>query len=80
VGLTANPGRFSQQQSLDTANRDKKRVRHLCAGFHRRLQWRLAHELKVVSTRRYGHGAKLIDDLGRQIGGWLRSRREAPAA
>jgi hypothetical protein len=34
--------------------------------------WRLAQELQVVSTRRYAHGAKLIDDLGRQIGAYLR--------
>jgi hypothetical protein len=40
-------------------------VRHL---------WRLAHELKVTATRQYEHGARLIDDLGRQIGGWLRSQ------
>lgn len=40
--------------------------------------WRMAHELKVVSTRQYEHGAKLIDDLGRQIGGWLRSQAGAP--
>lgn len=40
-------------------------VRHL---------WRLAHELKVTTTRQYEHGARLIDDLGRQIGGWLRSQ------
>ena len=35
--------------------------------------WRLAYELEVVSTRRYEHGARLMDDLGRQVGGWLRS-------
>lgn len=37
--------------------------------------WRLAHELQAVSTRPYAHGAGLMDVLGRQIGGWLRSRR-----
>ncbi len=36
--------------------------------------WRLAHELAAVSTRRYEHGARLMDDLGRQVGGWLRSQ------
>ena len=39
--------------------------------------WRLAHELKVIVTRRYEHGATLMDDLGRQIGGWLRSQTPA---
>ena len=32
------------------------------------------------SGRRYAHGAKLMDELGRQIGGWLRSRREKESA
>ncbi len=36
--------------------------------------WRLAFELKVVATRQYEHGATLLDQLGKQIGGWRRSR------
>ena len=51
--------------ALEQANLRLAVVRHL---------WRLAHELKVVSTRRYEYGATLIDDLGKQVGGWLRSR------
>lgn len=51
---------------LRRANLRLEVVRHL---------WRLAHELKVMATRQYEHGARLIDDLGRQIGGWLRSQR-----
>ena len=39
-------------------------VRHL---------WRMAHELRTISTQRYAHGAKLLDDLGKQVGGWLKS-------
>ena len=39
-----------------------------------RLPTPIAIELKVIATRQYEHGAKLIDELGRQIGGWLRSR------
>ena len=53
---------------LRRANLQLEVVRHL---------WRLAHELKVIATRQYEHGAKLLDDLGRQIGGWLRSREHA---
>jgi len=55
-----------KEASLERANLRLEMVRHL---------WRLAYELRVVSTRRYEHGAKLMDDVGRQIGGWLRSRR-----
>lgn len=54
---------------LQQANVKLEVLRHL---------WRLAHELRVIATRQYEHGARLIDNLGRQIGGWLRSRSEAP--
>lgn len=56
----------NREASLRRANVRLEVVRHL---------WRLAHELKVMATRQYEHGARLIDDLGRQIGGWLRSQR-----
>ena len=56
----------TKQPVLRRANLRLEVVRHL---------WRLAHELQVVSTRRYEHGARLMDELGRQVGGWLRSRR-----
>ena len=47
--------------SLLQANRELAAVRHL---------WRLSHELNVISKKRYQHGAMLLVDLGRQIGGW----------
>lgn len=49
---------------LARANLRLEMARHL---------WRLCHELKLISTRRYQYGAKLMDELGRQVGGWLRS-------
>ena len=52
--------------ALQRANLRLEVARHL---------WRLAHELEAVSIRRYAHGAGLMDDLGRQIGGWLRGSR-----
>ena len=55
----------NKDASLRRANLKLEVVRHL---------WRLANELKVMATRQYEHGARLIDDLGRQIGGWLRSQ------
>ena len=55
----------AKEVPLRRANLRLEVVRHL---------WRLGFELKDVATRQYEHGAKLIDDLGRQIGGWLRSR------
>lgn len=64
---------YSRQkdQALAHANLRLEVVRHL---------WRVAHELKVVTTRKYEHGAKLLDDLGRQIGGWRRSRDSSQAS
>jgi hypothetical protein len=50
---------------LVQANSRLQVVRHL---------WRLCHELKGIDTRRYAHGARLLENLGRQIGGWLRSQ------
>ena len=56
-----------KRAALAAANRTLEIERHL---------WRLAHELRVIPLNRYEHGARLMDDLGRQIGGWLRSRTE----
>jgi len=67
-----------KNQPLTRANRQLEIVRHL---------WRLAYELKMISPRSYQYGAKLINEIGQQIGGWLRSfnntqyqtnRHEAP--
>jgi len=51
----------TKTESLRRTNLRLDRVRHL---------WRLAHELKVISGKSYGHGAMLMETLGRQIGGW----------
>ena len=54
----------TKQNTLKRANLRLEVVRHL---------WRLAYELQVIPVRRYEHGAKLMDELGRQVGGWLRA-------
>ncbi len=51
-------------QALSSANLRLEVARQL---------WRLCFEFKLISTKRYRYGAELMDDLGRQIGGWLRS-------
>ena len=61
----------AKEPALQRANLRLELARHL---------WRLAHEMEVVSTRRYAHGAQLMDDLGKQVGGWLRSRHKGGAA
>lgn len=54
----------SKRAPLQRANLRLEVLRHL---------WRSAHELQVIPARRYEHGARMMDDLGRQVGGWLRS-------
>lgn len=49
---------------LEKANTELEVVRHL---------WRLCHELQVINTRRYEHASRLMHDLGRQLGGWVKS-------
>lgn len=36
---------------------------------------RLAHDLKLLSPRRYEQTVKGLDEVGRQIGGWLRANQ-----
>jgi len=57
---------YSKQksQSLRQANLTLATVRHL---------WRLSFELKVISLKRYEYGARLMLDVGAQIGGWQKS-------
>ncbi len=57
---------YSKQKynTLRLANLKLATVRHL---------WRLAFELKVINSKRYEYGARLMLDLGAQIGGWQKS-------
>jgi len=50
-----------KQAALDRANLRLETARHL---------WRLAFELRAVAARSHEHGARLMDELGRQLGGW----------
>jgi hypothetical protein len=36
-----------------------------------RLHWRLCHTLQLLERGRYEHGARLIDEVGRLLGGWI---------
>ncbi len=54
------------KRKLDTLTRANLRiavVRHL---------WRMAFELKIIPSKQYAHGAELLEQLGKQIGGWLK--------
>lgn len=58
-----------RRPALLRANRRLAVCRHL---------WRLALELKVINLKRYEYGAKLMEDLGRQLGGWLKAGGGTP--
>ena len=36
---------------------------------------RLGKDFKVLGLRQYEHGSRLLDDIGRQVGGWRRAGR-----
>lgn len=36
---------------------------------------RLSKDLKMLSLKSYGHASKLINEVGRQIGGWVKNAR-----
>jgi len=52
-----------KQAPLAAANTELELLRHL---------WRAAWELRAVSGKCYEQGARRIDELGREVGGWLR--------
>ena len=54
----------NKKQQLAQANIQLEIARHL---------WRLCYELKIISTKRYEHGIRLMLGLGKQIGGWSNS-------
>ena len=60
-----------KQALLERANLEVDLLRHM---------FRLARDLKVLGLRQYEHVVKLLDDIGRQVGGWRRAgRRGGPA-
>ena len=45
-----------------------------------RFRIRLAKDLQCLKVNSYGFAARSIDEIGRLVGGWLRSRPEATDA
>lgn len=39
-----------------------------------RLYIRLSHDLECMSTGQFEHAARLVDELGRLLGGWIRKQ------
>lgn len=46
-----------------------------------RLQIRLLHSFQLIDDRRYEHVSRLVEEVGRQLGGWIsQQRRQSPLA
>jgi hypothetical protein len=39
-----------------------------------RIYLRLSHDLKLLSAGQYRHVVKMIDEIGRLLGGWMRAQ------
>ena len=40
-----------------------------------RFLFRLASDLRLIDLRRYEHAARAIDEVGRLVGGWMKTQR-----
>ena len=45
-----------------------------------RFFMRLTNELRMIDNQRYEHAARSLDDIGRQVGGWVKAHRARNAA
>ena len=61
--------RFSRINAklLKAANIGLEKLRHML---------RLAFEFRYITMKKLEHASRLIDDVGRLIGGWLRAMKE----
>lgn len=39
-----------------------------------RIFFRLSHDLKFISTKSYEYGIKQMEEIGRMLGGWMKSQ------
>jgi hypothetical protein len=44
-----------------------------------RLYLRLAQEVKCLSFKQYEHAARLVNEVGKLLGGWLKTTSASPA-
>ena len=62
--------RYEPHQRGDHLRRANRRIERL------RFQFRLARDLGCLSTKSYGFALRSLDEIGRMVGGWLRSLPE----
>jgi len=44
-----------------------------------RLYWRLCQDLKFITPGQYEHGARMVDEVGRLLGAWIKRSKKAQA-
>ncbi len=42
-----------------------------------RILFRIAYELRCIDARRYEHSARMMDEVGRLVGGWIKAHHAA---
>jgi hypothetical protein len=40
-----------------------------------RLNWQLAFEWQLITEKQFEHGEKLMDEVGKLLGAWLKNAR-----
>ena len=58
----------SRERQLSEANLGLEKLRVL---------FRLAKDLRHLDARRYEHAARSLDEVGRMVGGWIKTNRAA---
>jgi len=68
-------------EALIEATYSRTRDRHLSEanlGLEKlRVLFRLAKDLRHIDVRRYEHAARTLDEVGRMVGGWIKTNRAA---
>jgi 23S rRNA-intervening sequence protein len=59
----------TKQEQLQTMNTELDVLRY---------QTRLLHDFHVLPTRQYEHVSKLINEIGTDLGAWLKQQKAAP--
>jgi hypothetical protein len=60
----------ARERALGEANLGVEKLRFL---------FRICVDLRYLDPRRYEHAARTLDEIGRMIGGWIRTNRAAQA-
>ena len=63
-GLITAQKKFHKRTTLEKVDVDLEVLRALI---------RIAYRLKYLSHKKYGHWAKMVEEIGKMLGGWLKA-------